>query len=82
MSLKSKNITSTYDLADKRIMFRLSFDDAGLMAMMTLVGVDSDNYIHISQNYDDMALIKDDVDVIFFRFSSASISSYQRFYLD
>jgi hypothetical protein len=52
------------------------------MAMMTLVGVDSDNYIHISQNYDDMALIKDDVDVIFFRFSSASISSYQRFYLD
>ncbi|MBA6304458.1 ABC transporter substrate-binding protein [Colwellia sp. MB02u-14] len=64
MSLKSKNITSIYDLADKRIMFRRSLDDAGLMAMMTLIGIDSDDYIHIPHNFDDMALIKDDVDVM------------------
>jgi signal transduction histidine kinase len=64
MSLKSKNITSIYDLADKRIMFRRSLDDAGLMAMMTLIGINSDDYIHIPHNFDDMALIKDDVDVM------------------
>lgn len=64
MSLKSKNITSIYDLVDKRIMFRQNLDDAGLMAMMALTGIDSSSYNHIPHNFDNMALIKGDVDVM------------------
>lgn len=64
MSLKSKNISSIYDLVDKRIMFQRSRDDAALMAMITLAGIRNNEYIHIPHNFDDLALIKGDADAM------------------
>jgi len=64
MSLKSKNITSIYDLVDKRIMFQRSIDDAALIAMIALTGMSHSEYTHVPHSFDNMSLIKDDVDVM------------------
>jgi len=64
MSLKSKKITSVYELADKRIMFQRSRDDAALIAMLAIAGISNKEYIHVPHNFDNMALMKGDVDVM------------------
>jgi len=64
MSLKSKNITSIYDLFDKRIMFQRSIDDAALIAMIALAEMSNSQYTHVPHNFDNMSLIKGDVDVM------------------
>lgn len=64
MSLKSADITSIYDLIDKRIMFQRNFDDAALVTMLSLSGIDSSQYTHIPHTFDDMALINGDTDVM------------------
>ena len=64
MSLKSKNITSIYDLVDKRIMFQRSIDDAALIAMIALAGMSNSEYTHVPHDFDNMSLIKGDVDVM------------------
>lgn len=64
MSLKRKGVSSIYDLKDKRVMFQRGLDDAALMAMVTLSGITNSQYTHIPHTFDDMALIKGDVDVM------------------
>jgi signal transduction histidine kinase/CheY-like chemotaxis protein len=64
MSLKKANITSIYDLVGKRIMFQRNFDDAALVTMLSLAGIDSIQYTHVPHNFDDMALIHGDTDVM------------------
>lgn len=64
MSLQSKNITSIYDLADQRIMFQRSVDDAALIAMIALAGIGNNEYTHVPHDFDNMSLIKGDVDVM------------------
>ncbi|TYK65227.1 ABC transporter substrate-binding protein [Colwellia echini] len=64
MSLKEKNISSVYDLANKRIMFQRSFDDAALMAMIMLAGINDKHYTLVPHSFDNMALNRADVDVV------------------
>ncbi|WP_289846782.1 ABC transporter substrate-binding protein [Colwellia sp. E2M01] len=64
ISLKEKNITSVYDLASKRIMFQRSSDDAALIAMIMLAGIDETQYTLIPHSFDDRAVEQQNVDVV------------------
>lgn len=63
-SLRSSKIQSPYDLKNKRIMFQKSVDDASLQALLQLFGVRENDYTFIKHNFDDWALLGDDVQVM------------------
>ncbi len=64
ITLKEDNIRSPYELAGKNLMFRRNHDDASLLAMLTDLGITEDDYTWIPSSYDDMALLRDDVDAM------------------
>ena len=64
ISLREQNITSAYDLRDKRIMFQKSIDDAPLQALIRQIGLEEQDYNYVSHNYEDDALLSGDVDVM------------------
>lgn len=64
MSLHSSKIKSPYELANKRIMFQRSVDDASLQAMLQLFNISESDYTLIEHNYNDYALIDDQADVM------------------
>ncbi len=64
MSLKQSNITSPYDLKDRKIMFQKSVDDASLQALLQMFGIYDQDYQFVEHNFDDWALSKNDVDVM------------------
>ena len=64
ISLEQSNITSPYDLKDKKIMFQKSVDDASLQALLQMFGVTDDNYEFLPHNFDDWAIEKGTADVM------------------
>ena len=64
ITLKEDQIRSPYELIGKNIMFRRNQDDASLMAMLTDMGISEDDYHWLPSTYDDLALLKDDVDAM------------------
>ena len=64
MSLAEKGIKSPYDLAGQRIMFQRSVDDAPLLALLEMYGVDANEYTYIEHNFDDDSLVNDVTDVM------------------
>ncbi len=64
MSLADKNIKNPYDLVGKRIMFQRNVDDAPLLAILKMYGIDASNYTYIAHNFDDNSLIHDVTDVM------------------
>jgi len=63
-SLRSSKIKSPYDLKNKRIMFQKSVDDASLLALLQLFGVREEEYTFVNHNFDDWALLCDNIDVM------------------
>lgn len=64
MSLAEKGISNPYDLAGKRIMFQRSVDDAPLLALLKMFGIQAPDYQFVKHNFDDDALINDTTDVM------------------
>ncbi|MDU0112514.1 ABC transporter substrate-binding protein [Psychrosphaera aquimarina] len=64
MARASSGIRNISDLIGKRIMFQRGVDDASLLAMLSIVGIDSDDYQLIKHNFDNMSLMNGDSDVM------------------
>ncbi|MBU2881702.1 ABC transporter substrate-binding protein [Psychrosphaera sp. B3R10] len=64
MSLADKGITSPYDLAGKRIMFQRSVDDAPLLALLKMFGIQATDYQFVKHNFNDESLINGTTDVM------------------
>jgi len=64
MSLKEDELTSPYDLKDKKLMFQRSVDDASLQALLQMFGIDENNYTFQQHNFDNWALVNTDVDAM------------------
>ncbi|WP_341206337.1 ABC transporter substrate-binding protein [uncultured Psychrosphaera sp.] len=64
MAKASSGIRNVSDLIGKRIMFQRGVDDASLLAMFSIVGINNKDYQFIKHNFDNMALMKDYTDVM------------------
>lgn len=64
LSLADKVIKNPYDLAGKRIMFQRNVDDAPLLAVLEMFGIDASEYTYVEHNFDDNSLINDVTDVM------------------
>lgn len=64
MAKASSGIRNVSDLIGKRIMFQRGVDDASLLAMFSIVGINTKDYQFIKHNFDNMALMKDHTDVM------------------
>lgn len=64
MAKASSGIRNVSDLIGKRIMFQRGVDDASLLAMLSIVGINTKDYQFIKHNFDNMALMKDHTDVM------------------
>ncbi|MFT6529497.1 MAG: signal transduction histidine kinase/BarA-like signal transduction histidine kinase [Psychrosphaera sp.] len=64
MAKASSGIRNVSDLIGKRIMFQRGVDDASLLAMFSIVGINTTDYQFIKHNFDNMALTKDHTDVM------------------
>jgi ABC-type nitrate/sulfonate/bicarbonate transport system substrate-binding protein len=64
LSLADKVIKNPYDLAGKRIMFQRNVDDAPLLAILKMYGIDAADYTYVEHNFDDDSLINGVTDVM------------------
>lgn len=64
MSMSSSGIRNISDLAGKRIMFQRGIDDAPLLAMLSVNGINDPDYHYVKHNFDNMSLLKGDSDVM------------------
>ena len=64
ISLKSSEITSPYELANKKIMFQRGVDDASLLAMLVIFAINGSDYEYVPHNFDDKALLTGTADVM------------------
>lgn len=75
MSLAEDNIKSPYDLVGRKLMFQKSIDDAPIQAMLQLFDISPDKYTYVAHNFDNWALMTEQVDVM-----SAYISNQPNLY--
>ena len=64
LSLADKAIKNPYDLSGKRIMFQRNVDDAPLLAILEMYGIDASDYTYIEHNFDDDSLLSGATDVM------------------
>jgi signal transduction histidine kinase len=64
ISLAENNITNPLDLVGKKVMYQRNADNVSIESAFSEVGLSKDDYTHVRHNFNDMALLEDDVDAM------------------
>ncbi|GAA5315994.1 MAG: hypothetical protein AseanaTS_11990 [Candidatus Pelagadaptatus aseana] len=64
ISLAENGYTSPLDLAGKKVMFQKNTDNVSIEAAFNEVGLGWGDFVHVSHNFNDMALIEDGIDAM------------------